>query len=207
MKVIPFSSMSIAPQINNIYRALGYLTEKTVVKDVLQKDLNQYIEEAREVIELKGAAVRVSVRQITEDKIFLEDDVVFKSVALAKFLKGSTQVLLFGATAGQPIMDFIVKKTEEKDLTRAVVYSAVAGEMVDAALAWIGQYIHQQLLRESFSLDARRFSAGYGDFGIEDQKVFWELLKLKDIGVFITNQYFLIPEKSVTAISGIRSLR
>jgi hypothetical protein len=204
MKQIIFPSMSILPKISEIYRALGYTSKKTELKDVLEKDLNRYIEEAREIIELKGVCRRESVSNITEKEISLKNHTVLKSAALAKFLKGSTQVLLFGATAGSGIMDAIEKKTKEKYLTRAVVYNAVAGEMVDEALTWIEQYINQQIRRENLTLDLRRFSAGYGDFGIEYQKVFWQLLAFKEIGVSLSETYFLIPEKSVTAISGIR---
>lgn len=204
MKPIVFPSMSILPKISNIYRALGYSKEKTLIKDTLEKDVNQYIEEARGIVELKGAALRVDVSEIRSNQIFLKNKTIFKSAALAKFLKGSTQVLLFGATAGQKIMDVIVKKSSEQDLTRAVVYNAVAGDLADEALLWISQYMHQQIFREGLALDERRFSAGYGDFSMEYQKVFWELLNLKDLGVSLTEKYVLMPEKSVTAISGIR---
>ena len=197
--------MSVLPNIPNIYHALGYLKEKTLVKGVLGKEINRYIEEAQGFIELKGTALRLNVIEIAHEQILLKNKTIFKSAALAKFLKGSTQVLLFGATAGQAIMDVIAQKSKEQDLTRAVVYNAVAGEMADEALTWIGQYMHQQLLREGLALDNRRFSAGYGDFNIEYQKVFWELLNLKDIGVSITKASLLVPEKSVTALSGIRA--
>lgn len=207
MKQIFFPSMSILPSIPNIYRALGYAQKKTQLADVLHKDMDRYIEEARAIITLKGACRREHISTITGAEIFLKNKIAFKSRALAKFLKGSTQVFLFGATAGPAIMEAIVKKTDEKDLTRAVVYDAVAGEMVDAALAWIGQYVGLQLRRSNLFLDPRRFSAGDGDFGVENQRVFWEQLDLKELGVSITETCFLVPEKSVTAISGIRANR
>jgi len=204
MKLMSFASIPVLPSVDNIYRTLGYSTHKTIISDVLQKDLNKYIEEARGIIELKGVCLRVDVSKITNREISLEGNIIFKSVDLVTFLKESVQVLLSGATAGQKIMDSIAKKTAEKDLTRAVVYNAVAGEMVDDALTWISQYRHQHIRRENLALDTRRFSAGYGDFDIEYQKIFWECLKLKELGVALTENYFLIPEKSVTAISGIR---
>ena len=93
-------------------------------------------------------------------------------------------------------MDAILEKTNAHDLTRAVVYSAVAGEMADEALSWIAQYMHQQVLREGLALDERRFSAGYGDFKIKYQKVFWDLLNLKNIGILLTPEHLLIPKIS-----------
>ena len=49
----------------------------------------------------------------------------------------------------------------------------------------------------------RRFSAGYADFKLENQKMIYEKLQMDKIGVTINSGFILLPEKSVTAISGI----
>jgi cobalamin-dependent methionine synthase I len=49
----------------------------------------------------------------------------------------------------------------------------------------------------------RRFSAGYADFNLENQKAIYEILQMGKIGVTINFNFILLPEKSVTAISGI----
>jgi cobalamin-dependent methionine synthase I len=49
----------------------------------------------------------------------------------------------------------------------------------------------------------RRFSAGYADFNLENQKAIYDMLQMGKIGVTITPNFILLPEKSVTAISGI----
>jgi len=108
-----------------------------------------------------------------------------------------------GATAGHPIMEAIREKTNHGDLTAAVVYDATASEMTDAALDWIMHYINGQLRREGKHLLPRRFSAGYADFALENQKAMHQKLQMEKIGVSITPDYILLPEKSVTAISGI----
>lgn len=203
MKLSSFASIPVLPNTAQVYRALGHASE-TTVSDALKKELSRYIEEARGFVALKGACLRLDVLKITAKEIHLEEKIVFKSSDLALFLKGASQVLIFGATAGQKIMDAVAQKTAAKDLTRAVVYNAVAGEMVDDALTWLSQYCSHQIRRENLVLDTRRFSAGYGDFDIKYQKVFWEHLKLDAIGVVLTDAYCLVPEKSVTAISGIR---
>ena len=108
-----------------------------------------------------------------------------------------------GVTAGDAIMDAIKKQTLQNDLAAAVVYDATASEMTDAALDWMMNYINRILRREAKYLLPRRFSAGYADFDLENQKIIYEQLQMKKIGVTITPSFILIPEKSVTAISGI----
>ena len=50
-----------------------------------------------------------------------------------------------------------------------------------------------------------RFSPGYGDFLLENQRDFFELLKIGDFGVKLTERYIFIPEKTVTAIAGVET--
>ena len=95
-------------------------------------------------------------------------------------------------------------KPARDNLSRAVVYDATASEMVDGALEWIMRYYRGILRREGRGLLKRRFSAGYGDFALEHQKIIYDLLGFDRIGVSITsNKSILIPEKSVTAVTGI----
>jgi cobalamin-dependent methionine synthase I len=66
-------------------------------------------------------------------------------------------------------------------------------------------YIAQQVKRRGENLTRMRFSAGYGDFMLENQRLFFELLGLDKLGVSITDRYIFIPEKTVTAIAGVES--
>jgi hypothetical protein len=75
--------------------------------------------------------------------------------------------------------------------------------MTDTGLDWIMDYLNQQIRREGKTLLPRRFSAGYADFNLENQKAIYEILQMGKIGVTITSSFILLPEKSVTAISGI----
>jgi cobalamin-dependent methionine synthase I len=122
-------------------------------------------------------------------------------------LSGCEQILLMGATAGQTIMEEISLATQGENLTRAVILDAVASEMTDSGLDWIMDYMNQELMRKARRLTKARFSAGYGDFSLENQKAIHALLRLDKIGVFITDRFILMPEKSVTAVAGIVALK
>jgi len=65
-------------------------------------------------------------------------------------------------------------------------------------------YFNRTLLRENRQLLKKRYSAGYGDLLLETQKTIHRLLQLDRIGIRITDSCMLIPEKSVTAVTGIR---
>ena len=52
-------------------------------------------------------------------------------------------------------------------------------------------------------LESRRYSPGYGDMPLEEQKVFYRILEMQDMGITLTENCFMIPEKSVTAVAPV----
>jgi hypothetical protein len=170
-----------------------------------QKEASErYMEEALSLIQLKGAGLRMSVLKKEASEIILSGDVRFQSHQLTGFLSQCQEIVLMGATAGADIMNAIQEDASGRDVTRGVVFDATASEMADAALNWIMDYFNRTLRRENKRLLQKRFSAGYGDFLLENQETIYNLLQLDRLGVRITESCMLIPEKSVTAITGIK---
>ena len=201
--LIFMENISIDPPYAKIYSRLGYKKRATKLSLGQQKETDRFIEEAVSFILLKGSILRTTISKNDGEEITLAENLTFSSKKLSALLKDCPEAVLMGATAGSAIMDAIREKTNRDDLTAAVVYDATASEMVDAALDWIMDYLNQQVRREGKSLLPRRFSAGYADFKLENQKMIYEKLQMVKIGVNINSGFILLPEKSVTAISGI----
>ena len=203
MKPIVFKNINISVPYKEIYRRLGYRENITSISLKQKKEVEDYIAEGLSYIGLKGTAMRLAIAKKYSDKIILENKVVFKSLSLAKMLQGSSEVLLIAATCGNKIMSNIKKNSRGENVSKAVVFDAVASEMADGALDWIIGYFRSQLRREGKNITLRRFSCGYGDFVLENQKIMHKILKLRNLGVKLSKTFILIPEKSVTAIAGI----
>jgi len=54
-------------------------------------------------------------------------------------------------------------------------------------------------------LTRMRFSPGYGDLSLENQKLFFKALELEKMGMKLTESLMMFPEKSVTAIAGVEN--
>jgi len=201
--VIFLEKISIDPPREEIYQRLGYKKRITEITTSQQKETDLFINEASSFISLKGALLRLAIRHNDGEKIILSGNLTFKSKKLSAFLGNCQEAVFMGATAGNAIMEAIKEKTREDNLSSAIVYDATASEMADAALGWIMNYFNQLIRREGKTLLPRRFSAGYADFNLENQKAIHELLQMNKIGVAITSEFILLPEKSVTAVSGI----
>ena len=74
---------------------------------------------------------------------------------------------------------------------------------MEAVCDEVNALLEKEAAEEGRSL-RRRFSPGYGDLGLENQKGVFELLNpAKLIGLTLMDTLIMSPEKSVTAIIGI----
>lgn len=201
--VVFLEKISIDPPREKIYQRLGYKKRTTEISANQQKETDRFIDEAFSQISLRGALLRLAIEHNDGEKIILSGNLTFRSKKLSAFLGSCREAVLMGATAGNAVMEAIKEKTREDNLAAAVVYDATASEMADASLDWIMNYFNQLIRREGKALLPRRFSAGYADFNLENQKAIYERLQMNKIGVAITSEFILLPEKSVTAVSGI----
>jgi hypothetical protein len=192
-----------------ILSRLGYVRNKTQISKIQQNQLDDLIEQAREMIALKAHAVEIGFDAVEKSRIRLDGGIFFQSHSLAELLVDSKQVLLMGATAGRQIVEQIDEFScgENQDMAKAVVFDAVASEMTDAALDWLVNFYNNSLRRQNKILTKTRFSAGYGDFDVSNQKFFYDLLKLNELDIELTENYLLVPEKSVTAVAGIEPIQ
>jgi cobalamin-dependent methionine synthase I len=55
-------------------------------------------------------------------------------------------------------------------------------------------------------MDDKRYSPGYGDMPLEMQKIFFSQLHLEELKMVLNDNFYMIPEKSVTAFAAVRKI-
>jgi len=206
MEFKAFDTIVIDIPTEHIYSRLGYARGKTKLVKAQEDELSRYILEAQEFLKLQGAAARLNILAKDTEKVTLEKNIVLKSISLAQLLKDCDEVFFLGATAGTKIHEFIRNNSKDGDVTKAVVFDAVASECVDKSLDWMMEYFYAQLRRESKAFSRFRFSAGYGDFALDNQRIFYDTLQLGHFGVRLTATSIFVPEKTVTAVVGVKKV-
>ncbi len=199
-----FDNIVVSVPESRIYSRLGYAKNKTKISASEKDTIDNLINNGISLLTLKGSAVIADIKIVNKESVILSQDIRFKSRSLSGLLSDCVQILLMGVTAGKKIIDAIQDSSKE-DMPAAVVFDAVASEYTDSGLDWITDYFRYQIKRENKEFTKRRFSAGYGDFGLENQKAIYQLLDMPKLGVRLTDNYILVPEKSVTAVIGILS--
>lgn len=128
-------------------------------------------------------------------------DLKINSKDLAKNLKGCKKAILFAATLGT-YPDFLQKKYGVFEITKALAIQATSAEMIESFCNDSQQNIKKEIKQNQYLRP--RFSPGYGDFSINHQTDFIEILDCyKRIGLGVTDSLMLAPTKSVTAVIGI----
>ena len=128
-------------------------------------------------------------------------NMILQGKDIAKHLEDCNEVYILGATVGFEIEKTVGKLMKENPLLGVIVDSA--------SICAIESYcddLCEELQQQNQKQLTWRFSCGYGDFPLSQQKDFVSLLEMqKRIGVFLHEESLMMsPQKSVTAIVGIK---
>lgn len=184
--------------------ALSIPVPEISVKEVLYYMRAGQDESARTIAE-EGVSL---VRRAADCKIVYErfpfsrtDDTVtigswtIRSKSLSAHLKECREVVVFGATAGIGV-DRVITASGNRSGALSLAVDSAGGVLVEAVCDRLEELIGGKRVF--------RYSPGYGDFPLLEQREMADLLKLeKTIGVTLTEGLMLRPTKSVTAIIGI----
>ena len=126
---------------------------------------------------------------------------IFESKRLAENLKGCRRLALFGATLGVEA-DRMINSASKDNLALAIALQAAAATMIEEVCDTL-----EEELKEQYRVNLRqRYSPGYFDLDISEQKKVFALLDLtKRIGITLTDTFEMLPTKSVTAFCGIEN--
>lgn len=134
---------------------------------------------------------RVCYCEFSKSALFAQISTAGNSAALARFLDGAEQALVFAATVGLGI-DRLINRYAVVSPVKALFFQAIGAERIE-------------VLCERFCKELglkKRFSPGYGDFALTAQREIFSMLGCeKRIGLSLTDSLLMSPTKSVTAIA------
>jgi hypothetical protein len=198
-----FPVIPLQPPIEKIYSRLGRNRHLNRISTGQKAVIDNAVNAAFGICAPQGVWTEITIVEHAPDHVVLETGDVFESADLARLLADSHKLIITAATVGPEIVRSTAGLGEQGRGVEALVYDAVGGETADAAIDWIHNYINQELKRRGEVQTRRRFSPGYGDLPLENQKIIFRLLKLEELGLKLNDSLIIIPEKSVTAIAGI----
>ena len=136
-----------------------------------------------------------------EISVRLDNGTIFHSQELARFMVDAKELFLFGATLGSRV-DITLRRISLTSVAEAGAAQAVAAALIETYCDDCCSELQKQL-PEGKKLKWR-FSPGYGDWALEEQKLLFPVLDCAHaIGLTLTESCMMAPIKSVTAIIAI----
>lgn len=187
--------------IKNVQIALGY-PRYYVVEEPIKTLIEEMLEISYSLIKPKGV-YEVFPCSVKDEKVEIGGTFnhTIKSKKLAGHLRESTEAVLFAVTIGEALEEEVRKLFHVGEFTRASVLDAIGSALAEGLAEAADLYIQKESAREGYET-TRRYSPGYGDWKLDDQKRILEAIRGDSIGISLTQALIMIPRKSVTAIIG-----
>lgn len=183
---------------------------------VNRKEILRYLKANEESAELKSLideALKEALPTLSykicyrEMPVCLDGDCIdfnsFSTVSkdLAINLAGCGSAIVFAATVGIKI-DMLINKYSRVSPAKAMVLQAIGNERIESLCDAFNRDI-----ATTYKVVKPRFSPGYGDLSLQMQNDIFKILNCsRSIGLTLQESLLMSPQKSVTAIIGIKKV-
>ena len=151
---------------------------------------------------------RYAVYQVVEAppasfRVLLDNGGSFVGSGIYRLLSGSRYAAVFILTVGDQI-DAALAKLALEDFTEAYFLDGVAAAMTHGLLQLLKRDLQTEANKRHCHL-AQRFSPGYAHWDLPEQEKIFSLLKGEEIGIILSETFFMTPQKSLSGVFGFKS--
>ena len=164
--------------------------------------IDEYIENVHPLIDASCSYVIKDVEWARGSMAFVKDSIIFKSRVVAQLLEQCHQVAVFLVTIGEHLEETVYQLTRDRLMLQATVLDAIGSDAVER----VTNLFHRGLEEEANAqglVTSRRFSPGYCDWNIGQQRMLFWALNGDTVGVQLTGECLMLPQKSISGIIGI----
>jgi hypothetical protein len=163
--------------------------------------VDDYLDNYHDFIMPSFSCVYQDTGEVTADKVRI-DKVTFQSRVLAQLLQRCQRIAVFVLTIGDYLEELVAYLSNQGMMLPATVLDAVGSGAVEKLAGEIESGIRRQATADGLVV-SRRFSPGYCDWNISQQKKLFKLLDGNTAGVTLTGNMLMTPRKSISGIVGI----
>ena len=182
---------------------LGYSRWRTVLPEGEKLRIRSAVAELFRLCRPCGCWTALQVTAQDAEGILLENGYRIVSGKVSGRYPDAAWMWFGAATIGGALPEKSAEAMQQGRSAEAVIADAVGGECADAAMDFLQKQASAELARKGMRLAEFRFSPGYGDWSLEAQKFFFEILPMEEMGIRLHDSMLMMPEKSVTATAGI----
>jgi hypothetical protein len=193
--------VSIEIDKEQVCRYIGYEDGQTLSARISSL-VDEYAEHAHGLISASYSYVIKDVEWARGSVAFIEGSISFKSRIIAKLLGRCTRVAIFLVTIDKYLEETSFQLAKDGLVLQATVLDAIGSVAVEK-VAGFAQARIKEIVKAQGHVTSRRFSPGYCDWKIRQQQMLFSALTGNTIGIRLTGECLMIPQKSISGIIGI----
>lgn len=186
---------------DEVFRLLGSGRGKKVSRR-LKERTERIIKSSQNLIRPRVLYKVYGIERVGNGSVKLAGDVSLKSGKLARCLRKCDRVTIFLVTVGKRIDHVVHSLMRQRKTAEASIYDAVGSVAVEEAVERF-QESFDRAVAEAEEKTTLRFSPGYCDWQVEEQRNIFRALDNSLIDVELEPSCLMRPRKSVSGVFGI----
>jgi hypothetical protein len=183
-----------------VLRYLGYQAGHKVPTRILSL-VDKHIQNAAQLIEPQHSFIIRDVEHIEGDRAFL-GDVAFEGRILAQLMQRCKKAAIFAVTIGDLLEGQVQQLANQGRVLEAAIMDAVGSDAAEKAATSVQDRVREMAGAQSLGISFR-FSPGYCDWDIGQQKMVFCAMNGRSAGIRLTEGCVMVPRKSVSGIIGM----
>ena len=183
-----------------VFRDIGYCTDCEPSARVVSL-VNEYTENAYHLIEPSYSCIIRNIKLVQGSRAVLEDSIAFDSEVIARLLERCKKVAVFTLTIGN-YLEETVAQLANRLILQAAVLDAIGSDVTEKLADFVQDKVSEVARNQGLTI-SRRFSPGYCDWNVNQQKMIFRAMGDDSAGVRLTDGCLMMPRKSISGIIGI----
>lgn len=184
-----------------VMQHLGYPRRRRP-RSVVVSAVNDCLRDADSLIDARYLCSFENVVMVAHPASLVRGALPFESQVISRLLEKCSKVIVFVATIGERLEDAVRKHADDGNILRSMALDATGSAAVEEVAEHV-QGLSADIGRCWGLASSRRFSPGYCDWNIDQQRILFDLADAHLIGVRLTESGMMLPQKSVSGIIGL----
>lgn len=164
--------------------------------------IDEYVENAYYLIEPSYSCVIRDIKLVQGSRVVIEGPIVFESQVIARLLEQCYKAAVFLVTIGNHLEEMACRLAEDGLILQATVLDAIGSVAAEGVAGFVQSRVDEAARAQGLRI-SQRFSPGYCDWDINQQKIALQAVNSNSIGIRLTEGCLMTPRKSVSGIIGI----
>lgn len=194
-------NLEIEPVFADVLRYMG-VPARGPVDPAVETVCRAAMLEAGSLVTAAGMFEVFGISEAAADSVLLDGGERLGGIGVAALLRGCEKAAVLAATAGPAVLEAAGREMQAGRLAAGLALDAAGSDAAEKAADAVEAELGRAAAGDGFKL-TRRYSPGYCDFDLREQAKIFRLIKPEEIGVRLTESFYLVPVKSVTAVAGL----